>query len=131
MEKVHSGLVYNTNAIKVETQQVLVIFDGKSLFDISESEFDEEYRWKKISMIFQGAMNSLDPVFTINEQFREVLKQHNFEGDENKIIADAMRSVSLDEMVLKKYPHELIWWNETTCYNCNGVTVKTKICYCR
>ena len=55
-------------------------------------------------MIFQGAMNSLDPVFTINEQFLEILKQHNFEGDEKKIILDAMNSVSLDENVLKKYP---------------------------
>jgi len=58
-------------------------------------------------MIFKGAMNSLDPVFTINEQFNEILKQHNFEGDFKKTILNAMSSVSLDETVLKKYPHEL------------------------
>ena len=32
-------------------------------------------------MIFQGPMTSLDPVFTIKQQFVEILKQHNFEGD--------------------------------------------------
>ena len=84
-----------------------IIFDGESILDLSESEFDEKFRWKKISMIFQGAMNSLDPVFTIWDQFVEVLKQHDFQGDFETTIKDAIHSVSLDEMVLKKYPHEL------------------------
>ena len=84
-----------------------ILFDGDSLLDMAESDFNEKFRWKKIAMIFQGAMNSLDPVFTINEQFLEVLKQHNFDGDSNQIILDAVHSVSLDDLVLKKYPHEL------------------------
>jgi len=84
-----------------------ILFEGEPLLDMDESDFDSNYRWKKISMIFQGAMNSLDPVFTINQQFIEVLKQHNFEGDSKKVILDAINSVSLDENVLKKYPHEL------------------------
>ena len=84
-----------------------ILFEDESLLDMSESDFDKKFRWKKISMIFQGAMNSLDPVFTIDEQFIEILKQHDFEGDSNKLILDAINSVSLDEHVLKKYPHEL------------------------
>ena len=84
-----------------------ILFEGNSLLEMPESEFDEKYRWKKISMIFQGAMNSLDPVFTIEDQFLEILKQHGFSGDSNKVILDAMNSVSLDSNVLKKYPHEL------------------------
>ena len=84
-----------------------VDFDGDSILDMDQSKFDDEYRWKKISMVFQGAMNSLDPVFTIDEQFVEVLKQHKYSGDFKKTISDAMKSVSLDENVLKKYPHEL------------------------
>jgi len=89
------------------TTQDKITFDGESLLDMDELDFENQYRWKKISMIFQGAMNSLDPVFTINEQFLEILKQHSFEGDSKKIILGAMNSVSLDENVLKKYPHEL------------------------
>jgi len=84
-----------------------IILDDDSILDLSESEFDEKFRWKKISMIFQGAMNSLDPVFTINDQFVEVLKQHKFQGDFIQTIHDAMYSVGLDDDVLKKYPHEL------------------------
>ena len=81
--------------------------NGESILDLSEQEFDKRYRWKKIAMVFQGAMNSLDPVFTIKEQFVEVLKQHRYEGSFEKVIADAINSVSLDENILKKYPHEL------------------------
>lgn len=82
-------------------------FNGESILDLSEQEFDKRYRWKKIAMVFQGAMNSLDPVFTIKEQFVEVLKQHRYEGNFEKVISDAINSVSLDENILKKYPHEL------------------------
>ena len=82
-------------------------FDGKSLLNVPDSDFDKSIRWKEISMVFQGAMNSLDPVFSVQKQFEEVLKQHNFDGDSKKIILDSLTSVNLDESVLKKFPHEL------------------------
>ena len=82
-------------------------FDGKSLLDIPNPDFDKSIRWKEISMVFQGAMNSLDPVFTIQQQFEEVLKQHNFEGDIKQTINQSLNSVNLDESTLKKFPHEL------------------------
>ncbi len=46
-----------------------IMFNGQSLLDMTNPKFDESIRWKKISMVFQGAMNSLDPVFTVEEQF--------------------------------------------------------------
>ena len=82
-------------------------FDGKSLLNLSNSNFDNDIRWKEISMVFQGAMNSLDPVFSIEHQFEEVLSQHDFQGDSKKLILDSLASVNLDESVLKKFPHEL------------------------
>ena len=82
-------------------------FDGQSLLDIPDDEFDKKIRWKEISMVFQGAMSSLDPVFSIQEQFDEVLKQHNFEGDSKQSIIQSLNSVNLDESILKKFPHEL------------------------
>lgn len=84
-----------------------IVLGDDSILDLSESDFDKKFRWKKISMVFQGAMNTLDPVFTIKDQFIEVLKQHDFDGDIQKTIEDAMHSVSLDSSVLKRYPHEL------------------------
>jgi len=83
-----------------------ILFDGDSILGMKESDFNEKYRWKKISMVFQGAMNSLDPVFTIQEQFIEILKQHKFD-DTKQVISNAIHSVSLDESIFKKYPHEL------------------------
>ena len=62
-----------------------ISFEGDSLLDLSDSDFNTKYRWKKISMIFQGAMNALDPVFTINEQFLEILKQYDFDGNSRPI----------------------------------------------
>ena len=82
-------------------------FNGESLLEIPNSDFDKNIRWKEISMVFQGAMNSLDPVFSIKEQFNEVLNQHDFEGDSEKCILESLASVNLNESILKKFPHEL------------------------
>ena len=84
-----------------------ITFNGESILDMSDSKFDGRMRWKEISMIFQGAMNSLDPVFTIKQQFDDLLKQHGFGDNADKITRDAISAVNLDYSVLKKYPHEL------------------------
>jgi peptide/nickel transport system ATP-binding protein len=84
-----------------------IILEGKSILKMSKSEFAKNVRWKDISMVFQGAMNSLDPVFTAEEQFVEVLKQHRYDGDYKQKISEIVNSVGLTQDVLKKYPHEL------------------------
>jgi len=84
-----------------------ITFSGESILDMPDSKFDGSLRWKEISMIFQGAMNSLDPVFTIKQQFTDLLKQHGFGDNADKITRDAISAVNLDYTVLKKYPHEL------------------------
>jgi peptide/nickel transport system ATP-binding protein len=84
-----------------------ISFNGESILDMPESRFNEILRWKEISMVFQGAMNSLDPVFTIKQQFDELLKQHEFDDNPDKIIHDTIDAVNLDQSVLNKYPHEL------------------------
>ncbi len=84
-----------------------VVLDGTDIFGISDSEFDKTIRWKKIAMIFQGAMNSLNPVFTIGKQINEILVEHRFKGNSSKCISETLRQVLLDDSILKKYPHEL------------------------
>lgn len=88
---------------KIESGTILL--DGQSILDMTDQEFDAKYRWKRISMIFQGAMNSLDPVYTISQQFSDVLKQHH--SGNKDIIKSLLSQVGLDESILKKYPHEL------------------------
>src|SRR5437899_9203098 len=58
-----------------------VIIDGIDIVKLSENEFNKSIRWKKIAMIFQGAMNTLDPVYNIRDQMREIMKQHQFKGN--------------------------------------------------
>jgi peptide/nickel transport system ATP-binding protein len=84
-----------------------ILLDGKSILTTPESEFTKNIRWKHISMVFQGAMNSLDPVFTIKKQFEEILKKHDFQGDFKQVIESAISSVGLSPSVLEKYPHEI------------------------
>jgi peptide/nickel transport system ATP-binding protein len=84
-----------------------IILDGIDIAKLSDADFNKRVRWKKISMVFQGAMNSLDPVYTIGYQLREILEQHNFKGSIDDKISESLEQVGLDQSVSKKYPHEL------------------------
>jgi peptide/nickel transport system ATP-binding protein len=84
-----------------------IILDGIDIAKLSDADFNKNIRWKKISMVFQGAMNSLDPVYTIGSQIREILEQHNFKCNIDDKISESLKQVGLDQSVSKRYPHEL------------------------
>src|SRR6185503_10773510 len=84
-----------------------IILNGKDISTISDREFDRLIRWKKIAMVFQGAMNSLTPVFTVGKQMKEILDEHRFMGNASNTISDSLSQVLLDDTMLGKYPHEL------------------------
>jgi peptide/nickel transport system ATP-binding protein len=90
---------------KVEAGSILL--DERDLLKMPDSEFNSKIRWKKVAMVFQGAMNVLDPVYTVESQLRELLREHGFEGDIEAKIADSLKQVGLDRSVGKRYPHEL------------------------
>jgi peptide/nickel transport system ATP-binding protein len=52
-----------------------VLLDGTDLLWLSPAEM-RDYRWGKISMVFQGAMNALNPVRTVGSQIGEALRRH-------------------------------------------------------
>ena len=83
-----------------------IYLDGLEISKISDKEFDSKIRWKKISMIFQGAMNTLDPVYQIKSQIKDIFLTHGQIYDSNKVIR-IIENVGLDKAVLEKYPHEL------------------------
>jgi peptide/nickel transport system ATP-binding protein len=83
-----------------------IILDDIDILKLSDSEFNKKIRWKKIAMVFQGAMNSLDPVYTIGDQMREILEQHGKHNIDEKIVV-SLNQVGLDKSVAKRYPHEL------------------------
>jgi peptide/nickel transport system ATP-binding protein len=83
-----------------------VNFDGTNILNVPEEEFRRDYRWSRMSMVFQGSMNGFTPVFTIGAQIDEVLKIHGREGGE-LAVRKLLRMVDLDESIAKRYPHEL------------------------
>ncbi len=84
-----------------------IYVDGQQILLMPEDEFDSKYRWKIISMVFQAASSSLDPVFSIKKQFHQILQRHSFKGNRDEISAASLKSVGLDANVLEKFPHEL------------------------
>ena len=85
-------------------------FNGHHINTMTEKEF-QKMRGNEIAIIFQDPMTSLNPVYTVGNQIREVLKLHT-----NKTKAQIQeRAIELLELVginepkkrLKQYPHEL------------------------
>ena len=83
-----------------------IFLDGEEITKLSDKEFDSKIRWKKISIIFQGALNSLDPVYPIKSQIKDLFESHGQFYDNNKVIT-ILENVGLEKSVLGKYPHEL------------------------
>ena len=68
------------------------------------------FRWNELAMVFQGAMNSLNPVLTVGAQIADVLKTHRPEmkGAERKQrSAELLRLVSISPEHLRSFPYEL------------------------
>jgi len=87
-----------------------VVFDGVSLLGASEAEL-RGIRGKKISMVFQDPMTSLNPLFKVKDQICRVLELHlGVERKEaERLSADSLRAVELadPEQVLDSYPFQL------------------------
>lgn len=87
-----------------------IYFEGKNLLKLDEKEI-REIRGKKISMIFQEPMTSLDPVFTIGHEIVEAIQLHqglNKEEARKKAI-EILKIVGIPDVEkrISNYPHEL------------------------
>ena len=84
-----------------------IYLDGVDLFPLSEDEM-RKYRWNKISMIFQAAMNSLDPVYTVGDQIAEAPDLHIglTRKETRDRIVEWFDLVCLDPGFIGRYPHE-------------------------
>ena len=84
-----------------------VLLEGTDIVRLEDAQFDRHIRWKKIAMVFQGAMNTLDPVFTVQDQMEEILRSHGIKGNHQNRILVSLEDVGLDSATATKYPHEL------------------------
>jgi len=91
---------------RIVTGQVL--FDGHNLLQHSDAEM-RKVRWREISMVFQGAMNALNPVRTIESQIVEVLLLHNIVNDggaARRRAGELLELVGIPATRAGQYPHE-------------------------
>jgi peptide/nickel transport system ATP-binding protein len=85
-----------------------ILFNGHDLLQMNEEEI-RKVRWKSISMVFQGAMNALNPVYRVGDQIGEALKKHNsnITNDETKKrVKELYDLVRLRYDQANLYPHE-------------------------
>lgn len=84
-----------------------ILFNGRNLLQLTEEEM-RKVRWKEISMIFQSAMNALNPVIRIGDQLVDVLRAHEkiSKEDAKKKAAEAFELVEIPASRMKGYPHE-------------------------
>ncbi len=86
-----------------------ILFEGENIVDKSEEWLRRNYRWSKVSMIFQGAMNSLNPVLPVGYQIAEPLiycKGVTYK-EARPLVEEALKLVGLTPSVADRYPHEL------------------------
>jgi len=86
-----------------------ITLKDENILKLSDSEFRERIRWKKISMIFQGAMNALHPTYKVGHQIAEgVIKHENVTKEEAwERAAKLIELVGMERSRVDRYPHEL------------------------
>jgi oligopeptide/dipeptide ABC transporter ATP-binding protein len=83
-------------------------YQGTEIQGYSESQFNEEIRWKEISVIPQSSMNSLDPVMKLSDQAVEVADYHTDLSNAEAIerLRELFDVVGLPESRIDDYPHQ-------------------------
>ena len=83
--------------------------DGVNLMEMSDDEIRKKIRWKRISMIFQGAMNALNPVLKVGFQAAEPLIVHEDVSKKEAIerVREVFKDVGIPPEYVDRYPHEL------------------------
>jgi len=87
-----------------------IIFDGVDLVPLSDDEM-RKVRWKGISIVFQGAMNALNPVFKVGDQIVEAIRTHEPGVDRQTALERArnlLQLVGVDPERVDNFPHEFI-----------------------
>ena len=109
-----------------------ILISGEDIVSLSEDEMRKKVRWEKISMVFQGAMNCLTPVYTIEKQMMETIQEHkNIERlQAKKCIINYLNLVGLPEDTIRRYPHELSGGTKQRIVIATALFLEPKIVIC-
>lgn len=86
-----------------------IFLDKVNLLELSKDEMNK-VRFAQISLIPQGAMNSLNPVMRIKEQIFDVIKAHDKNFPKTALedrVQQLLRMVGLRKEIAQMYPHQL------------------------
>ncbi|AQT80460.1 hypothetical protein B1R94_16080 [Mycolicibacterium litorale] len=84
-------------------------FAGTDLRTVDDAEL-RALRWRRLSLVFQGAMNGFNPVMTIGDQIREVIRAHEPGADRKAVrlrVDELLTQVGIAAGRAADYPHQL------------------------
>lgn len=83
-------------------------FEGQDIFKMSEDEL-RAFRWKKIALVFQSAMNALNPVMTVGAQIVDAITAHENVSQAQALerAAELLKLVGIESSRIGSYPHQL------------------------
>jgi len=84
-----------------------ILVGGRNVLDLSEEEL-RKFRWREVAMVFQSAMNSLNPVLTVEAQFYDVLRAHGpiSRAEARARATELLKLVDIAPERLDSYPHQ-------------------------
>jgi peptide/nickel transport system ATP-binding protein len=85
-----------------------ILFEGEDLTGKSAEEL-RKFRWRNVSMVFQSAMNALNPVTRVGDQFVDMMRAHERVSKREALrrAGELLDLVGIDERRVRAYPHEL------------------------
>ena len=85
-----------------------VIFQGQNMVGLTDKQM-AAVRWKDMSVVMQSAMNALNPVKSIEAQFKDAMRAHGVSAKAQIAdrSAEVLKMVGIDPVHLKSYPHQL------------------------
>ena len=85
-----------------------ILFDGEDLVGRKREQL-RRYRWQDVSMVFQSAMNALNPVMRVGDQFVDMMRAHERVSKRTALAraGELLEVVGIDRRRIRAYPHEL------------------------
>ena len=100
--------IANLHAAPALISEGAIYFQRRDVLRMSAEEL-QKFRWAETSMVFQSAMNALNPVMTIGDQLMDVIFAHKrMSSDEAHSVAEAsLSAVGIHQSRMDSYPHQL------------------------
>jgi len=85
-----------------------ILFRGEDLVGRKREQL-RRYRWQNVSMVFQSAMNALNPVMRVGDQFIDMMRAHQKVSKRTALsrAEELLEVVGIDRRRVRAYPHEL------------------------